>query len=301
MAFPVLFAQTFSGKGFFAGGQGVYPDVAIRTRIEGIEFTTRTFFAVSAVLAVARYNLAGVNSLARGYFGGGSRESGWSAEIDGINFADTSAINPSAALAVARAELAASNSPTRGYFAGGTTGSVSAEIDGIQFSDESAINPSAVLSVARADVGSVTSDARGYFVAGVGASYTPTHEIDGIQYSDETAINPSATVAPATAFVAGANSPAKGYFLGGYAQTYLGALTFNTESCATISGALSHPRQMAVAVNSQSTAFVGGGGDGIASIAFVDGFAFSTESAFNSGASLANPALGAAGVQWGAL
>lgn len=83
---------------YFAGSSGT------STAFDGLQFATETSFIPGATL-VARFTPAGVNSTARGYFGGGYMLA-FLSEIDGIRFDTEAAINPAATLAAGRNALA---------------------------------------------------------------------------------------------------------------------------------------------------------------------------------------------------
>jgi hypothetical protein len=151
-----IYTPPVTGRGYFGGGGSILDRLA---EIDGIDFTTEAAINPAATLALARSDLAGVNSSTRGYFGGGYSGS-YSTEIDGIDFVTEAAINPAATLAVARAGLAGVNSSARGYFGGGLIGASHLdEIDGIDFPTEAAINPAAALAVARGYLAGVQSGA----------------------------------------------------------------------------------------------------------------------------------------------
>ncbi len=104
-----------SSKGYFGGGSLAHWGTSkFLNEIDGIRFSDETAINPSATLATTKCAAAGVNSSARGYFGGGYNGSNNLNEIDGIQFSDETAINPSATLAVARSHPAGVQSG--GYF-----------------------------------------------------------------------------------------------------------------------------------------------------------------------------------------
>lgn len=97
-----------SSKGFFAGGIGEAFD-----SVDTIAFSTDTTSAITSVLSVGRYALAGVNltnsgySNTKGFIGGGKNSTGNLTTIDKINFSTNAIGSIPAVLSVARAGLAA--------------------------------------------------------------------------------------------------------------------------------------------------------------------------------------------------
>jgi hypothetical protein len=167
-------------KGYFCGGFSTV------TQITGIQFSNEAQLDPAAALAQGRGGGGGVNSITRGYIGGGTSGPAGVTQIDGIQFSDESAIDPAAALVQPRDDLASVNSSTRGYFNGGGGGEpVLSQIDGIQFDNEAAIDPAAAISLTNHS--GVNSPTRGYFGGG---SRTPSASqtiIQRLEFSTETA------------------------------------------------------------------------------------------------------------------
>jgi hypothetical protein len=264
-----------SARGFVGGGSANPPPLfSYSTEIDGIRFDTEAAINPAATLALARHSPGGVNSSARGFFGGGTPApgTGYSNEIDGIRFDTEAAINPAATLALARTAPSGMNSSARGFFGGGKssiagTSEWSNEIDGIRFDTEAAINPAATLPNA------------------------PVAHLGG---RSETA-----------AF----NSETKGFFAGGRARRRTGGQTvvidgfrFDTEACARIAATLSVARTVAGGVNSTARGFVGGGATPLSAyINTISGIRFDTEAAINPAATLSQARNKIAGFQCGAL
>ena len=196
-------------KGYVGGGIGITPEgngypVGGANAIQGFLFSNETTAITSATLAQRRFQMSGVMSVSRGYFGGGNMGPAFPVrnldQIDGIQFSNETAINPAAALVQARISMGGVNSTTKGYFLSGNISGVGRtnQIDGIQYSNEAAIDPAAVLTQTRDGGGSNNSSSRGYYGGG-GAPTVPliTNQIDGIQFSNEAAIDPAASLAQA--------------------------------------------------------------------------------------------------------
>lgn len=178
--------------------------------IQGILFSSRTYSAISAVLAVARRTVASVNSELLALVGGGYNGSRLR-EIDGIQFSDETAINPSAILAeIERTDLSGHNSNLKGFFNGGGSNSgFTSSVDSIVFSTLVSENPSASLVTARTSMASFNSKEKGLNAGGYVTS--PVSEIDGLDYATETTINPTQNLSYLTAWGTGGNSKEDGY------------------------------------------------------------------------------------------
>ena len=234
-----------STKGYWVNG--FVSGTTYSSEIDGILFSSQTAINPSAAIASVRLYMGSVYSTTKAYFAGGKLSSGYPlSEIEGLQFSTDTAINPSAALALARSSLGGSNyGNIRGYFAGGEywTGSAydySTEIDGIDFSTEALYNPSAALPAKEAAYGSGFSNSAGY--------YSGDLETYKLIYSTET----SSQVANAYGVpwgTADASATEKWYSAGGYFINYypsyyivptsgIRALTFSTDTTATISAAL---------------------------------------------------------------
>lgn len=151
-----------AANGYFCGGSFVPGSVPLSS-IDGIRFNTEAAINPAASLAVARGDLAAVNSSDKGYLSGGANSYTPSytitGEIDGISFPTETSINPSASLSV-KVKHTGVNSTANGYFAGGAD-SVSfqiANIDRFSFSTEVvAANIASLLDGARTQLGGVQS------------------------------------------------------------------------------------------------------------------------------------------------
>jgi hypothetical protein len=318
-------SQSLIAKGFFGGGRTPTSSPTFLNTIDGIRFDTEAAINPSATLSQSRSYLAGVNSSARGFFGGGLALPARLSTIDGIRFDTEAAINPAAALSQARDSLAGVNSSARGFFGGGrapTAPAIVSLIDGIRFDTEAAINPAATLSEARESLGSACSSTRGFFAGGFNGFGTPTASaeyskaIDGIRFDTEAAINPSAILSQSPTLrnggrylLDGVNSSTKGYFFGGVTRNrgtttgIIDAFTFSTETIARLSASMSQTRRSYASVSSSSTqrGFCGGGISGTIRVTTIDGIRFDTEAAINPAAALSQAREGLAGVQIGSL
>jgi hypothetical protein len=314
-------SQSLIAKGYFGGG-GTAPGFTNSAVIDGIRFDTEAAINPAAALSQARVRPGGVNSSARGFFGGGQTP-GRTTVIDGIRFDTEAAINPAATLSIARDGVAGINSDARGFFGGGFSPSPVFTrfntIDGIRFDTEAAINPAAALSQARDDAGAVCSSTRGFFGGGDapgfgGVEYSRV--IDGIRFDTEAAINPAAALstAPVERFsgryaLDGANSSTKGYFFGGQTRLrgtttgIIDAFTFSTETISLLSATMSVVKRNYASVSSSSTqrGFCGGGTVPPAITNNIDGIRFDTEAAINPSAALSQARTRLAGVQIGSL
>jgi len=173
MAFSAQRALLAAGKsiiqkGYWGAGWNGFN---LRSGIQGIDFLTETTVDPAATVSLARADLAGSSSDAKGYFAGGAIGSFINQNrIDGMVFRTEAAINPSATLATARWALAGVSSylTGKGYFAGGNIGFTgdTTQIDGIQFSNDAAINPAAAIAVSRGWLIGVNSELNGYFAGG---------------------------------------------------------------------------------------------------------------------------------------
>jgi hypothetical protein len=191
---------------------------AYSTEIDGVVFASNTLHNPAAVLPAAIGQGGGVNSLVKGYVGGGYAPYAAYNTIAGLLFSNDSTFTLSATLATARSSMAPAVSETKGYWMGGNTYNVglNTEIDGLLFSNETAINPSAVLSLARTATTGTSSATKGYALGGNNANATPYSEIDGIEFATESAINPAAALVSARWNLMSLNSQDKGYAIGGY-------------------------------------------------------------------------------------
>lgn len=197
-------------RGYVAGGYKGAGGNDVTAEMDGLQFSDESAINPSAALSMARYWFGqGVNSDAKGYWGGG-RDAAFlnQNEIDGIQFSDETAINPSVTLITARYGHGAVNSTTRGYWGGGYSNQYEGEIDGIQFSDETQVNPAATLYESwRYCMGTFHSTTIGYFLGGYNNT-SPTLKdcIDSFRFSDETSQNPAATLTVAKERLAGCQS-----------------------------------------------------------------------------------------------
>jgi hypothetical protein len=293
-----------STKGYWAGGYSDINAAPSMSRIDGFVFSTEALTALSSVLSVARYYLAGTSSSSKGYFGGGGN---YSNEIDGIDFTNDAATNPSATLSTARHMLAGVSSSTKGYWGGGNP--TTNVIDGLWFSSEAGFTSSATLISARANLAGVSSSTKGYFGGGYFGS--PINEIDGINFTTEAAVNPSATLSVARGQLGGVSGTAKGYFGGGFtssASNEIEGIDFVTEVAVNPSATLSVARDYITGVSyipatggsggSSGTGGKGyfGGGFTSSSSNEIDGIDFVTEVAINPSATLSINTQGLAGV-----
>lgn len=194
-----------SSRGYFAGGGtgNISIVFVLRNEIDGIRFDTEAAINPAAALVTARYNMPGVQSVARGYFvaGGITPVTGvMYTEIDGIDFATEAAINPAATLNL---EMGASgiNSSTRGYFPKSTLNPV----HGLDFATETTFATAANLSEYSA--ASVNSSARGYCAGGLVPVF-PSAQIAGLAFASETAFALGASLAVARSWAAGVQSGA---------------------------------------------------------------------------------------------
>lgn len=186
-----------------------------------------------------------------------------------------------------------SNITPAGYFGGGNStysnSTSTAEIDGIIFSNEAATNPTAALVVARAGMAGVSSLTRGYFLGGL-ASGTFSAEIDGLQFSSVTAINPAATLPAVVWEPLSVFSTTKGYSGGGYNSSYVAlssivGFVFSSETASTLSAVLVLARATGVGLSGSTSGYFCGG-SGFSSE--IDGINFSTDTAINPAATIAN-------------
>ena len=261
----------------------------------------------AATLVYARHILAGINSLTKGYWGGGSNGTFDSvmSEIDGINFGNDSAINPAVALSVSRSSIAGVNSPSNGYFAGGSRALVtfSAAIEKFIFSNESISTLATTMVVARAWATGLNSPSYGYFYG----SGTVAAEIDGINFSNDTSINPAST--SSVIYAGSVNSPTAGYLLGGSTSIVLATIfkfTFSTETSSTLSATLSTAmfnQGSDNGVTSLSKGYVGGGQTYLTGgyTAAIQGFIFASETSTTTSALLSLARTQGSGVSSGSL
>jgi hypothetical protein len=115
-------------RGYFAGGQAAIGANPIYSKeIDGLEFSSDTAINPSATLSIARTSGAGIESVIKGYIGGGSDHpaygtyvgggpnpedtgsSSFRATIDGLDFRTEAAINPSVSLSVKKNSLTGFN------------------------------------------------------------------------------------------------------------------------------------------------------------------------------------------------
>jgi hypothetical protein len=327
---PVITPKGYFGGGFEYSGMGstitspssatiMVETFSLTNKLDCLTFATESAANIAFTLTVPRFNLAGVNSSTRGYFGGGSNGFYLQTEIDGSDFATDASINPAATLSLGRSHLAGVNSSTRGYFAGGmivNSPYMTNEIDGLVFSSESAINPAATLAVVRYWLTGVSSSTRGYFGGGSVrpefSGISNTAEIDGIDFGTEAAINPTASLVSPRAWLTGVNSSTRGYFAGGGHDmnynplTEIDGIVFATETTINPAAALTIARHELAGVNSSTRGYFAGGNITTArtyavSSNEIDGIQFDTEAAINPAATLIEKRIKLAGFQSGSL
>jgi hypothetical protein len=98
-----LCAVSSTSKGYFAGGSLGPSPMTSSSVIHGFVFSNESHSDVGATLSLARQYLDAVNSLSKGYFGGGFNDVSMKSDaIDGIVFLTETAINPGATLTEAR-------------------------------------------------------------------------------------------------------------------------------------------------------------------------------------------------------
>jgi len=284
-------------KGYFCGG------FSTTTQITGIQFSNEAQLDPAAALAQGRGGGGGVNSITRGYIGGGATGPAGLTQIDGIQFSNEAAIDPAAALVQGRSQTYAFNSTTRGYFGGGFTTSFLVsrvnQIDGIQFDNESAIDPAAALVQTRGNGDGVNSSTRGYFGGGIDNT-TTVNQIDGIQFSDESAIDPAAALVQPRDDLASVNSSTRGYFNGGGGGepvlSQIDGIQFDNEAAIDPAAAISLTNHSGV--NSPTRGYFGGGSrTPSASQTIIQRLEFSTETAAATTAGIVQTRGGSAGVQ----
>lgn len=307
-----IFTLPVVEKGYVTGGQD---GATALNNIGSILFATDTVSSVAAVLSVARWDAAGVNSTTAGYTAGGRpTNTDRIVLIDGLTFATETTTLPSAALSVARSGLAGTNSTTRGYFAGGSpAGAINTpvtEIDGVQFSSDTAINPTSTLSIGRYNVAGMNSFAKGFYAGGSDAT-TYSSVIDILVFSTEAATAAAASLTPARLGAAGVNSSVRGYFGGGYGTVIghpatfasIDSIHFDTEAFVNTSATLATARYVAAGVNSLIVGyFVGGYDIAVSSVVTeIDGILFSTEASYNPSATISPGRQGSSGFQSGGI
>ncbi len=299
--------DTNSTRGYFVGGGPVSLD-----QIDGIQFSNETAIDPAAALVQARTGAAGVNNPARGYTGGGgpTTQGGQLNQIDGLQFSNETAIDPAAALVQARTGLVGVNSTTRGYFMSGSSDgspTLSLQIDGIQFSDETAIDPAASLT-SRTELGDsahgVTSTTAGYMH---GNTPTLPQTYQKFIFATETSTTGGA-YSPQTGRRGAANSLTKGYFAGGGnsgpdsgRQSSIHGLTFSTDTGSLTSAALAQARSELAGTNSSTRGYFSGGDtQPFLPARFttqIDGIIFSSETAIDPAAALAQARMKMASYQ----
>ncbi len=286
------------GKGYFGGSAAV---------IDGIVFSTLTKITTSINLASNRVGVAGFNSIARGYFGGGGNAGALTITydvVDGIVFIDETHFTSVNGLSVARSLVAGLNSTTSGYIGGGRiVGDTSLnEIDSIVYADESQNNIIAVLSIARDMLSGINSTINGYFGGGATDGTVGRNTIDGLNFSTEAAINPTAFL-PSTNFgLTGVNSTTSGYFAGGWNGTAkidrIDSFDFSTETITGSVATLTSVRQHLAGCNNSVYGYFSSDHVAVDTVNTLD---FATDTIQDTSITCSNRGYTTAGVQSGGI
>jgi hypothetical protein len=274
-------------------------------QIDGINFSTEAALDPAASLVQLRTTAGGVNSLTRGYAGGGRTSpsaSPRSNEIDGMIFSTEAAINPAATIGGLIGAALSTNSTTTGYWLGGNPSVVL--ISGMTFSDETAKSVTGTLPTTKNQVGMVNSSSAGY-AAGNGPS-APVNVFTKFLFSTETATNLASGMAVLrNATLCGVGSTTRGYFMGGQTNpgapivgsTEIDGIQFSDETTINPAATLATARGLMGGTNSATKGYAHGGSILTSWTNQIDGIQFSTETSINPAASLAQARSGAATFQ----
>lgn len=204
-----------SYSAYFGGGLAS----TYSSEIDGFSLMHEYSSNPSATLSLARAQLTGVNSAAKGYFAGGYYGSPFSNRIDGLIFETEAAITLSATMTSTRADPVGVNSDFKGYIAGGSNpGALRATvIDVLTFSTETVAMSSSSLPLGiDAAAGCNNDGAYGHIIAGASApSGTYVKSVQVIIFSTDATLTSSASLSVERRALAGVSNSYKVYCGGG--------------------------------------------------------------------------------------
>lgn len=242
-------ALSSSTKGYYCGGQPIYPQVT--NEIDGLLYSTETAVNPAAGTFQSGFTWAGVSSTANGYLLGGYY-SAITYAIQKFVFATEAAMTQIAAtLSLARyCGDSGAQSATKGYALAGYSTAPTGKIDGLLFSTEAAVSVAATLSTVRNYCPAVQTTAKAYVMGHVA---TPYNNVEGFTFATETTFAVTATLTAGRQNGAGVESSARGYVIGGSAAAVATATTeaidFATEANIQIAATLGTATQLAGGVS----------------------------------------------------
>jgi hypothetical protein len=265
--------------------------------IDGINFTTESMLAITAVLGSSITGAGSLNGptsgfLWSGYYGiNGGTVGTASQSTTSVNYSTYSSGIYGTRAAVARGYSAGVSGTETGFGIGGDSGSLTTEIDGLTFSTITSLNPSAVLGSARTGAVGLDNTLIGFCASGSSTTVSSSGQtnVTGFNIISTTTFSVSAVFTSATTYAQGVNSTQAGYLLGGEntAASILSSIKkigFLSQETSNVSSTLSIGQSMGAGVwtrvfhNMTGRAYTAGGYTGSANHGDVNALDFSNNS-----------------------